>query len=132
LINPLQSRLVQLEAVMHILRGDEQLLLTHLLHVEVIAMPVTTETKSSGLLHPRPVPPLDPPPAPEPPPLEPVPPTVSVVLGFSLLAEEFPLPDGGLVPLPPVAEHPTTALNEPAITVLHTLSMSASSNCVLK
>lgn len=51
-IKPLQFRLVQLEAAMHVLSADEQLLLTHALHIEVSVMPVTTETKASGSLQP--------------------------------------------------------------------------------
>jgi hypothetical protein len=51
-ITPLQSRLVQLEAVMHMLTADEQLLLTHVLHIVLSVMPVPTATKASGLLHP--------------------------------------------------------------------------------
>jgi hypothetical protein len=49
---PLQSRLEQLEAVMHMLSADEQLLLTHVLHIVLGVMPVTTETKARGSLHP--------------------------------------------------------------------------------
>jgi hypothetical protein len=61
---PLQSRLEQLEAVMHMLSADEQLLLTHVLHIVLGVMPVTTETKARGSLHPlatsldRPLPPF--------------------------------------------------------------------------
>lgn len=51
-IKPLQSKLVQLEAAMHVLSADEQPLLTHALHFEVSVMPVTTETKASGSLQP--------------------------------------------------------------------------------
>ncbi len=59
LIKPPQSELVQLEAAMHVLSADEQLLLTHVLHIVLSVMPVATETKASGLLHP-PARPLDP------------------------------------------------------------------------
>jgi hypothetical protein len=51
-ITPLQSRLEQLEPVMHMLSADEQRLLTHVLHIVLGVMPVTTETKASGSLQP--------------------------------------------------------------------------------
>jgi hypothetical protein len=58
-IKPLQAGLVQLEAAMHVLSADEQVLLTHVLHIVLGVMRVTTETKASGSLHP-PARPLDP------------------------------------------------------------------------
>jgi hypothetical protein len=85
-IKPLQSMLVQLEAVMHTLSAEEQLLLTHVLHIVLIVMPVTSETKASGSLHP---------------------------LATSL---DPPLP-------PFFEEHATAALNEPAITAVHTAAL---------
>jgi hypothetical protein len=94
---PLQFGLVQLEATMHMVSADEQLLLTQVLHIVLSVMPVTTETKASGLLHP-PARPLDPPLLPEAPPSQPVPP-------------------------PPLEEHPTAELNEPAITAVHTTAL---------
>jgi hypothetical protein len=45
---------------MHVPRAGKQLLLMHVLHIVVRGMPVTTDTKASGLLHPPPRP-LDPP-----------------------------------------------------------------------
>ena len=45
---------------MHMLSADEQLLLTHVLHIVLSVMPVTTETKANGSLHP-PATSLDPP-----------------------------------------------------------------------
>jgi hypothetical protein len=59
-----QSELVQLEAAMHVLSADEQLLLTHVLHVWLAARP-------SGSLHPPPGL-LNPPLLPEVAPLQPV------------------------------------------------------------
>jgi hypothetical protein len=70
-IKPLQVELVQLEATMHVLSADEQLLLTHVLHVSLSVMPVTTEIRPSGSLHP-PAKLLDPPLFPEVAPLQPV------------------------------------------------------------
>jgi hypothetical protein len=70
-IKPLQFELVQLEAAMHVLSADEQLLLTHVLHVSLTVMPVTTETRPSGSLHP-PAKLLDSPLLPEVAPLQPV------------------------------------------------------------
>jgi hypothetical protein len=79
---PLQFRLVLLAAAMHVPRADEQLLPRHVLHIVVSVMPVTTDTKASGLLHPRGRP-LDPPLPPETAPTGPVPP--ASLLWFSLL-----------------------------------------------
>jgi hypothetical protein len=124
---PLQSRLVQLEAAVRMLSADEQLLLTHALHVVVSVMPVTTETKASGLLHP-PAEPLDPPVPSAAVPTEPV--RLPFLFWLSLLEASSPMPTP--LPSPPLfEEHATVEINEPAITPAHfaALVIPASTTC---
>jgi hypothetical protein len=104
--------LSHVDAAMQVLRSEEQLVFTQLLHADVTDWPVMAETAPSGLVQPPPLL-LLPLPPPEPP-LE-LPPSSPSLEASSPLK----------LPLPLLFEpHAIAAPNEPTITAVHATDLS--------